>query len=338
VSTLSPQDLGGERADGSTGAPGGRLMVYGATGYTGERIARRAVSLGVDVVIAGRNAPRLTDLATELHVEHVVVAVHDQVALQSALRDIDCLLNVAGPFTDTAAPLLTACLATGTHYLDTTAEHGVFAASAARSREAEEAGIMVMSGVGWDVVPSDCLAVHTAARVTDPVGLRIGLKVSGDVSPGSSASAAGIADVGNLVRRSDVLTALPAPVTARFDFGAGPEEAVQVPMGDLITAWHCLHVPDIDVFASIDVTPVERGAELSVQARYQAVAEVTGVDGSVATSRIDTVNGYTYTQHSAVEVARRVLAGEAVPGFQTPAAVWGPELATSVAGTHLVDL
>ncbi len=53
---------------------------------------------------------------------------------------------------------------------------------------------------------------------------------------------------------------------------------------------------------------------------------------------VDTVNGYTYTPLAAVEAARRVLAGEGLAGFQTPALAFGPGFAESIADTTITDL
>ena len=73
-------------------------------------------------------------------------------------------LHCAGPFSRTWRPMYDACLGTGTHYLDITGEIDVFEALAARDRAARDAGIMLLPGVGFDVVPSDCLIADLAAR------------------------------------------------------------------------------------------------------------------------------------------------------------------------------
>lgn len=322
-----------------------RLLVYGATGYTGRLVARRAVETGLDVTVAGRDAGRIGEVAAALGVEGRAFDVDDAAAVRAALADADVLLNVAGPFRRTARQLMDASVTAGVHYLDTTAELATFELAEARDGAARRAGTMIMSGTGWDVVPSDSVALHTARRVADPVRLTIALRVTGGFSRGSLASSAGIEELGTLVRRSGELVRLEGAATRSFDLGNGPEDLVPAPMGDLITGARSTGIEDIEVFLGTDAgfpdgtdstagpTDDERG-----QGRYLALAEVTGRAGQMARSLVSTPNGYTFTQLSSVEVARRVLAGQFTPGFQSPASAYGPDLATSIADTTIVDL
>lgn len=323
----------------------GRLLIYGATGYTGRLVAERAVQIGLDVTVAGRDAGKVRDLAGLLGVESRVFDVDDADAVRDALQDVACVLNVAGPFRRTARQLMDAAIEAGVHYLDTTAEFEIFALAESKGPEAAHAGVMIMSGTGWDVVPSDTLALHTARRVPDAEKLTIALRVTGGFSRGSLASSAGIEDLGTLVRRSGELTRLDAAATRSFDFGNGPEDCIPAPMGDLITGLKSTGIGNIEVFLGTDAgfpdldtadagpTEDERG-----QGRYLALAEVTGRNGQVARSLIDTPTGYTFTQLSSVEIARRVLDGQFTAGFQSPASAYGPDLATGISDTTIVDL
>ncbi|WP_211282634.1 saccharopine dehydrogenase family protein [Amycolatopsis keratiniphila] len=318
----------------------GRLLVYGATGYTGRLVARRAVAIGLDVVVAGRDPDRVDELANELDVEGRTFEASEA---REALEDIDCLLNVAGPFRHTARPLMDACLDSGVHYLDTTAEFDTFVLAESLDRRASRAGIMLMSGTGWDVVPCDCLALHTARRVAEPEKVTIALRVTGGFSRGSLASSAGIEELGTLVRRSGELVRLDTATPRTFDFGAGPEKCLPVPMGDLITASRSTGLADIEVYLGTDdgfpaTTTDGPTAEERARGHYHALAEVTGRDGQIARSLITTPTGYTFTQHSSVEIARRVLAGQFTAGYRTPASAYGAELATSIDGTTVTDL
>lgn len=255
------------------------------------------------------------------------------------------MLNVTGPFSLTAEPLIDASIAEGVHYLDTTAEFATYVLAEERSNDAAAAGVTLLPGVGWDVVPSDAIAVHTAARTPKPVGLRVALKVTGGFSRGSVSSAAGIADLLGLVRSSGHL-ARKRPTPATFDVGAGPEEFNPAPMGDLITAWHSLELDDIEVFmhptgampAPGDDVPEGPTEAERLDGRYWALAEVTDDDGSIVRSVIETPTGYTYTQLSAVEAARRVLAGQHSAGFQTPSAAFGLGFAVSISDSTITDL
>ncbi|MFE7035085.1 saccharopine dehydrogenase family protein [Streptomyces sp. NPDC057621] len=337
-----------------------RLLVYGATGYTGKLVAEHAKESGLDIVVAGRDPERVKALGDELGVESRAFTLDDPALVRAALDGITVVLNVAGPFHRTARPLMDASIDQGVHYLDTTAEYDVFATARSRHAEATAAGVMVMSGVGWDVVPSDSVAAHAAARVTEPTALRLALKLLSATpeearglnlfSRGSIVSATeGIGDLGTLVRIDGDIVALPEPKVASFDFGDdGPEESVSVSMGDLITSHHALGIPSIEVYvqigqplpvdldlAALPDGPTAREREVG---RSKVVAEVTGRDGTVVRSLIDTPTGYRFTQLSSVEIARRVLAGSFTPGFQSPSSAYGPELALAVGDTQIKDL
>jgi len=315
------------------------LMIYGATGYTGRMAAEHAKALGLDLVIAGRNDARLSLLAATLDVPYRVFA-----ADASQLDGIDVLLNFAGPFAHTAEPLMRACIASGTDYLDITAEINVYRLA---ERLGSGAQVMLLPGVGWDVVPSDCLAMHVARRVQQPHTLKLALQVPGAMSRGSAMSVSEILGAGVMARINGELVATPDAALQSLDFGAGPVLCAPLSFGDLVTAWHSSAVPNIAMFVHITGEAFPEG-DLSLlpdgptQAqrdahRARAVAEVTGADGSVARSVIETVNGYSYTPLAAVEAARRVLAGERRPGFETPAKLFGVGFAQSIAGTRITD-
>ncbi len=318
-----------------------KLMIYGATGYTGRLAVERAVRLGLDLVVAGRDPYRVAALGTEWGVAARTFGLEDPATVQAGIKDVTCVLLVAGPFAVTARAMMEACISLGVHYADTTAEYPTFVLAESMHEPALRAGVMVVSGAGWDVVPSDCLAVHTARRVTDPESLTIALRVTGGFSRGSLASAAGIGDLGVLVRSGGrIVQSESEPLTV--DFGSGPLECAPATMGDLVTGWHSTGIENIRTYLSADF-PEESDsdgptAEERASSRYQVYAEVTGSDGAVARSLIDTPSGYTFTPLSGVEIARRVLAGGASAGYRTPASAFGPELALTVGDTTITDL
>ncbi|MGF6209320.1 saccharopine dehydrogenase family protein [Pseudomonas frederiksbergensis] len=320
-----------------------KLMIYGATGYTGRMAAEQAWTLGLDLVIAGRHAEKLLALATQLDVPYRVFSADGPVDL----TDIGVLLNFAGPFAQTAEPLMKACIAARVDYLDITAEINVYRLAERLGAQAAEAGVMLLPGVGWDVVPTDCLALHVARRVQNPQSLKVALQVAGSMSRGSAMSVGEIIGAGLLARVDGQLVATPEAQPQDFDFGDGPALCAPLSFGDLVTGWHSTGIPNIAMFVHIsgDAFPEGDLSQLpdgpSVQQREahraRAVAQVTGADGRVARSVIETVNGYSYTPLAAVEAARRVLGGERRGGFETPGRVFGMGFAESIAGTTITD-
>lgn len=322
-----------------------KLMIYGATGYTGRMAAEHAKAQGLDVVIAGRNGESLESLAAQLCVPYRVFTPDNQAA--ESLEGIGVLLNFAGPFAQTADALMQACIKVGVDYLDITAEIKVYRLAERLGAQAAEAGVMLLPGVGWDVVPTDCLAMHVARRVRDPQALKVALQVAGSMSRGSALSVSEIIGAGLLARVDGLLVATPDTKPQHFEFGDGPALCVPLSFGDLVTGWHSTGIPNISMFVHItgdafpegDLSQLPDGpsAEQREAHRARAVAEVIGADGASARSVIETVNGYTYTPLAAVEAARRVLHGDRRPGFETPARVFGVGFAETIAGTTITD-
>src|SRR5262245_32120519 len=159
-----------------------RFLLYGANGYTGALIARAAVERGLHPILAGRNAEALPALAQGLGLEYRLFGLDDRGAVTAGLQGVAAVLHCAGPFARTSRPMADACLQAGKHYLDITGEAGVFTALAGRDAEAKAAGVMLMPGVGFDVVPSDCLAAHLKRRLPAATHLALGLQTGSRMS------------------------------------------------------------------------------------------------------------------------------------------------------------
>jgi short subunit dehydrogenase-like uncharacterized protein len=326
-----------------------KVMIYGAAGYTGRMAATNARNAGLDLVIAGRakDEPVLTALGAEIGAEYRLFAVDDLPAVAAALRDIGVLLNTAGPFMRTAEPLMQACIVAGVHYLDIAAELDSYKLAERFDAAATAAGVMLLPGSGGSVAMLGSLAAHAVKRVAKPISIKIALHVAGGFSRGSAISASENLNT-SLLRRVDGQLAERSMETRDFDFGNGPATSFPVTLPDLITIWRDTGVPNIETYVYLtdgafpegDLTAMPAGPTLSQRAasRYHAAVEVTGEDGTLVRSILDTVNGYTFTTIAASEAARRVLNGEARPGFQTPTGVFGGGFAETIADTRIVDL
>jgi short subunit dehydrogenase-like uncharacterized protein len=279
------------------------------------------------------------------------------------------VLHCAGPFSRTSKPMADACLRTRTHYLDVTGEVEVFEALAARDAEARGAGVMLLPGCGFDVVPSDCLAVHLKGRLPGARRLALAFAGLGRLSRGTATTAIEGLGRGGLVRRGGVLTPVPSAWKARrIDFGEGERTAVTIPLGDLSTAWRSTGIPDIELYLAASpglralavagryLGPLLGSARvrrfLTARVRGRAPGptederrrgrafvwgEVEDGEGSRVVSRLATPEGYTFTARSAVEIVERALAGQAPPGFQTPATAYGPDLVLALDGVTRTD-
>jgi|UniRef100_UPI0035CC5569 short subunit dehydrogenase-like uncharacterized protein len=326
-----------------------KLMIYGAAGYTGREAAAHAKAAGLDLVLAGRvsSQAKLAALASDLGVEYRLFALDDPAAIATALGDIQVLLNCAGPFLRTAEPLMRACLVAGVHYLDIAAEPDSYRLAEALDGDAKAAGVMLLPGSGGSVAMLGSLAGHATQRVAAPLKLSIALHVAGGFSRGSAISASENITTGTLHRVDGVLVGRSPEEVRDFDFGSGLANSFPVTLPDLITIWRATGIPNIETFVHLtegafpeanEAMPDGPSAVQRDANRYHAAVEVTGADGSVVRSVIDSVNGYTFTMLAAAEAARRVLGGEMRPGFQTPAGLFGHGFAETIADTVIVDL
>jgi short subunit dehydrogenase-like uncharacterized protein len=346
-----------------------RLLVYGATGYTGGLLADLAKQRGLAPIVAGRSRAKVEAVAARLGLEARAASVDDAAQLAEMLRDVACVISSAGPFARTARQMFDACIAAGAHYLDVTGEIDVFALAEATDARARKAGVMLLPGIGFDVVPSDCLAAHVAARTGEPRVVRIALAAGGTPTHGTAKTALGMLSAPLRVRRGGRLVSLPSGSLVRdFDFGQGPVRCVGVPMGDVVTAARSTGAPDVEVYMRggaklrlglraaqwlgpvlargsvqgalgrwIDRLPEGPSPEERLGTRAVVVAEAEG-PARVARARLETPSGYETTRLAGVEAVRRVLAGEAKPGFQTPATAFGADFVLSLPGVKREDL
>jgi short subunit dehydrogenase-like uncharacterized protein len=231
----------------------GNILIYGASGYTGKLIARVAREQGLKPILAGRNLAKVRAVAEPLGLAWRAFDLADNVQFDAAMKDVAVALCVAGPFSATSRLMADACIRNRVHYLDITGEIDVFEALAARDAEAKEAGVMLLPGVGFDVVPSDCLAAHLKRRLPDAIDLKIYLKVNAKVSRGTAKTMIeGIAD-GTRVRRGGRLIALDHAGAGSCDFGQGLRPTVQISWGDVSTAFHSTGIPNVEV--QFETTP-----------------------------------------------------------------------------------
>ena len=348
----------------------GRLLIYGATGFTGRLIAHRAKSDGFDVVLAGRHPDGLRTLSKTLKLPWRAVSLDVPGDLDAALQDVDVVLHVAGPFSVTARPMLLACLRNCTHYLDVTGEIGVFQDLHNFHTEACGRGVMIMPGVGFVVLASDCLAAYLSAKLPNIQHLRIAFSLPEFFSRGTLRTMVSMVREQVTIRRSGHLTSIPVGRLERmFDFGEGPRLSTAVNWADVYTAYFTTGIPNIEVYAGAG--PLERGlyqlcswlAEPMQLAPWQWLLELQAntwhegpskeqranasrvicaeaEDGwrRQVCARLYTQDGYDFTVESALAVSKRVLDGHFETGFQTPAGVYGSELLLSFQGIRLEDV
>ncbi len=336
-------------------------MIYGANGYTGELIAREAARRGQHPILAGRNVESINALARELGCE---ARVFDLDAPD--LSGVSLVLHCAGPFIHTSKPMVKACLAAGVHYLDITGEIGVFEAIFRRDAEAKERGVTLLPGVGFDVVPTDCLAAMLHAELPDAVELWLAFSMrNGGVSRGTLKTMIEGAGRGGAIRRNGKIEVVPQLFDVRsIPFRSGPRMAMTIPWGDVSTAFRTTGIPNIRVYSSqspralrrmrlmrpflllLRIGVLRRVAQKyanrtkgpSEQQRANARIELWGravnARGKEVTKTMSVAEGYNFTVLSALAAVERVLAAPRAGAF-TPAKFFGPQFVTEIPGTEL---
>ncbi len=341
----------------------GDILIYGSYGYTGRLITREATARGLSPILAGRNGVRVEQQAAEYGLEGRPCTLEGD--LESHLEDVSAVCHCAGPFSKTAAPMVEACLATGTDYLDITGELDVFARLSALDEQAAAADVTLLPGVGFDVVPTDCLAAFLSDQLPTATELALGISAEMSLSRGTARTAVEGLGEGGVIRRDGSLRRVPVGHDSRqIDFGDGPQSAVTIPFGDLVTAAHSTGIETISVYLAVPApaipamklsnalrplfrtSPAKRtlewlvdrvadgpdGRELA-QSRATVWGEVT--DGErTERARIRTPNPYALTAEAAVSATERVLAGTVDAGFQTPSTAFGPDFVLECAGTE----
>ena len=178
-----------------------RVVLFGATGFTGELTARALAQRGAQPLLVGRNAERVAALADELGTEHAVADAagpRAEAQLAALLAPGDVLVSTVGPFVRWGEPAVRAAIAAGVHYLDSTGEPPFIRTIFERhSPAAAGAGCVLLTAMGYDYVPGN-LAGALALREAGERAVRVdvGYFVSGDAagqfSGGTRASAAGM--------------------------------------------------------------------------------------------------------------------------------------------------
>lgn len=227
-------------------------MIYGATGYTGQRIAREAVKCGLRPTLAGRNPQRLASLGQQLSCPTRVFDLSSVERILPNIADCRCVLNCAGPFAETAPSLVSACLRTGCHYLDITGEIDVIESIAARHEEAVCRDVVLIPAVGFDVVPTDALAVHLKKALPEASTLLLAFTSTGSLSPGTARTMWQVIQKGGRIRKNGRLRSVPlAWKSQRIPFPSGRRWAALVPWGDVASAWYSTGIPNIEVYLAM---------------------------------------------------------------------------------------
>jgi len=341
-----------------------KWMIYGANGYTGRLVVDEALQRGLKPVLAGRDE-QVQVLADEKGLEANIFALDELENVIEKLSGFSVVANCAGPFSATANKMISSCLKSQTHYIDITGEIPVYQFAHSIKEKAKSAGIVVCPGVGFDVIPTDCLAAHLKEKMPDATYLALGFAMKGSkASKGTAKTAVQGMAYGGRVREGGKMKEVPFAYKEReIDFGFGSVNTITIPWGDVYTAYHSTGIPNIEVYFPrspkgavqlrkrqkymrfmkigwvqklvqnrIDKTWRPNTPEQRAKAKSYVWGEVTNENGETLQGRFTTVDGYDLTAFGTVEVAQYLIGNNHKSGFFTPSLLMGKELLERMPG------
>lgn len=338
------------------------VLIYGAYGYTGKLIVALAVKKGYRPTIGGRDEGKTKELARQYNLPYHVLDCKNQQAWDNALKDKELLLNCAGPFSLTIKDILPACLRNKVHYLDITGEVDVFDYVSSFDEDAKKAGITLIPGTGFDVVPTDCLAVFLKQQLPDATHLELAFDSQSGLSRGTALSVLNRFHQGSASRKNGVIVPnKTASVSKTINYGGKDRLSVGIAWGDIFTAYHSTGIPNIEVFTGMPPKMLKTMRKASkfgwliktwvVQQILRKVirnkisgpsnekrenlrtylwGKVTNANGKEVIAELETPESYKLTAITALLCAEGVLKGGVKSGYTTPAEAFGPDFIMKV--------
>lgn len=340
-----------------------KWMLYGATGVTGTLIAEEAVRRGHRPILAGRNAERLAQLGERLSLPWVDVGLDDKARLERAVSEVGAVLNAAGPFGATVRPLVQACLAAGTHYLDIAGEIPALQEVFSHDLAAKRRNVALVAGVGFGVTVGNSIAAHVAAQVANPTTLELAVKASNRLESAGAAKSvlSAIAGGGFAYRNGRLVPAKLGKGLKTLAFPDGESSILPVPSADLEAAFHATGIVNITAYApfkpvaalflpliqwGISFPPIRHGIEAAIDRRQApkaseaalvhvsyAWARASNEQGDEAEAWLELGEGYAFTSASSVRAVERVLNGD-FSGSLTPAQAFGADFVLGIEGVR----
>lgn len=345
-------------------------LLYGANGYTGELIARKAVERGHKPILAGRSEAKIRPLAEELGLTFRIFSLENSEEVRNQIGDCFLVLHCAGPFIETAVPMAEACIESGTHYLDITGEIPVYEKLHSLSSKALAKKVMLLPGVGFDIVPTDCLAVMLKEKLPKAHFLELGFSGFMDISRGTLKSALAQLPYGSKVRRNGKIETIPQLSLKKIvEISGSYAEFFAIPWGDVFTAFISTGIPNITVYSSLPASQarilrllqpttvflksslilkgMQKLVELAVsgpgdEKRKQGAVLLWSEAWTEASSkkvsiRMRCSEGYEFTMESALAAVAKVEKGKFEAGFTTPGKVFGSKFVLEIPGTKILS-
>jgi len=319
---------------------GHKVVVFGASGHTGRFVVAELARRGMMAILAGRDSEKLLAVGkTHPAFEMRVASVDDPVSLEQALQGASLVINCAGPFLDTAAPIMEAALRARIHYLDVTAEQRVALAAFEKfSDAARTAGVLIMPSVAFYGALGDLLATAAMRNWSGADEIQIavaldswkptqGTRLTGQRNPGR-----------RLVFSNNRLSLLEDP-PPKLEWALPPpfgkQEVIALPLTETVIISRHLRVPEIHAYMNLapladlhkPTTPGPMPADERGRSAQEFLMEVKVRRGEEERRAIAAGRDiYAITAPIVVEAAARILAGDIrVTGTVAPGEIFDAE-------------
>lgn len=343
-------------------------MIYGANGYTGKLIAERAVREGLTPILAGRDAEKIRPLAQKLGLQWRAFPLTAD-KIDTGLKGISLVLHCAGPFAKTSAPMVAGALRNRVHYLDITGEIGVFEKVLAQDKEAQQAGVSLIPGVGFDVVPTDNLAATLAKRLPGATHLEIAFDPNGKASQGTLKTAVEMLAKGGRIRKEGKLLFVPlAHEVKQVTFSHRTRTVAAIPWGDVSSAYFSTTIPNITCYmaqpkaviramqASRRVSRlaglgiVQKGLSKLIESTVSGPTEAERKNGKCylwakvsrgnqsVSAQLEVAEGYEFTVLAALASVRHLMENPDLKGALTPSQAFSESFVMTLPGSRWIDL
>ena len=337
-----------------------KLLLYGATGYTGRLFARELLNNNIQPILAGRSE-RVESIATEFNCHHRIFALDDYNIIDQNLQDVHLVANLAGPFNLTQNPLVQSCIQTGTHYIDISGEVPQMESAFMFDQQAKGAEIMIMPGAGFGVVPTDIAAALAKDHLPDANYLRIAYATEGGVSRGTLKTILKDVEKPGFIRKYGKWEQA-NPASKQMDFSVKGQyfTAVYNPWrADLFTAYVSTLIPNIEmytVFPGIIVKMMQgkmlwlRDFILNYGLKFlpdgpskknlkkgSAIIHVEAGNEQDSVVHVNLLGpeAYLFTVKTLLKTSERILNGQLISGTQTPS-VYGRDLIEDICEIEVI--
>lgn len=335
-----------------------RLMIYGANGYSAQLIIEELISRKIKPILAGRNESALKRLAQKHDCEYKTFDLSNDVKVDSALERVHTVLNCAGPFKFTAKEMIEACLRTKTNYLDITGEMPVMHFAFSMNEKAKENGIVILPSVGFDIIPTDCIAKRLSEQMPNATHLKLGfINKRGKISRGTFLTTLEfLGGTGKIRRNRRVVDSKIGEFSVNIKTKNFSFSGISIPWGDVYSSYYSTRIPNVEVYFAMPrfimqtrsllltflkilrIPVVKKIVSNYIKKNFTGPSKVerdsteTIVWGRVENAKGEMLEevyqfmeGYSLTAKGAAECAERVLKNSLQPGTYTPSLAFGSE-------------